>query len=246
MKLVERIYKEVPNIINIFQTWEAKEQIISDKSTFYMLKDPNSEYQKVCLYSDGHHMFLYGDYGTYIFDDMTFIGNPFNLPYENLPYLLEKMNQNCKETLYIFNEKICEEDIKKWTKEVLENYIDEEEKIGQLISLFDEASTISLSYHDIQNKLLHLFPNIKDKEEIMDILCITSEALYHSESQESYEYFLQENHNEIMDIDDYSSDLFKAGKEIDIRFLISLYAMQVCKNKLNEKEQKKEIEDKEL
>ena len=59
-------------------------------------------------------------------------------------------------------------------------------------------------------------------------------------------YLLKNKEMKQWDIDDHFSDLFKAGKDIDIRFLISLYAMQICKDKLNEKEQKKEIEDKEL
>ncbi len=61
--------------IKEFATWEASEQIIDDNKAFWMLKKPGSQYQKVCLYRDGCNMFVYGDYGQFTFDNMTWTGS---------------------------------------------------------------------------------------------------------------------------------------------------------------------------
>lgn len=69
-----------------FASWEATEQIIDDNKAFWMLRNPGSQYQKVCLYRDGCNMFVYGDYGQFTFDSMTWKGDVCNLEYDNIGY----------------------------------------------------------------------------------------------------------------------------------------------------------------
>ena len=86
-----------------------------------MLRKPGSQYQKVCLYRDGCNMFVYGDYGQFAFDNMTWTGSVYNLQYDNIGYQMEKLNHESRESLRVFDESKCEEDIYDWLKEHLED-----------------------------------------------------------------------------------------------------------------------------
>lgn len=83
MKLIDRI-ENAKHYIDKFSKWEASEIIIDDKKAFWCLKKQGSEYQKVCLYRDGCNMFIYGDYGQFTFDKMTWLGSVYNLEYDNV------------------------------------------------------------------------------------------------------------------------------------------------------------------
>ena len=124
--LIDRIPK---GMINHFDDWKVTEQIFDDKKAFWCIKKPNSEYQKVCLYRDGCNMFVYGDYGQFTFDSMTWLGSVHNLQYDNIGYQMEKLDRDSKSTLYIYDESQCEKDIYAWLKERLENRYDIEEDV---------------------------------------------------------------------------------------------------------------------
>ena len=101
-KLVDYI-KGSEHYINEFTTWEASERIIDDNKAFWMLRKPGSQYQKVCLYRDGYNMFVYGDYGQFAFDNMTWTGSVYNLQYDNIGYQMEKLNYESREALRVFD-----------------------------------------------------------------------------------------------------------------------------------------------
>ena len=138
-KLVDYI-KESEHYINEFATWEASEQIIDDNKAFWMLRKPGSQYQKVCLYRDGCNMFVYGDYGQFTFDNMTWTGSVYNLQYDNIGCQMEKLNYESREALRVFDESKCVNDIYDWLKDHLEDLYDaEEDIIKKIIKLFKES-----------------------------------------------------------------------------------------------------------
>lgn len=98
-----------------------------------MLKKPESQYQKVCLYRDGCNMFVYGDYGQFTFDGMTWTGSVYNLQYDNIGYQMEKLNHESRESLRVFDESKCVDDIYDWLKEHLEDLYDVDDKVIQNI-----------------------------------------------------------------------------------------------------------------
>lgn len=115
MNLIEALGKENYNSYRKkFNGWESREMIIDDVRAFWEIKDPGSKYTKVCLYRDGNDMFIYGDYGRYSFNAMTWGGSVYNLRYDNLGYQMEKLSPETREQLTFFDEDICEHQIREW------------------------------------------------------------------------------------------------------------------------------------
>ncbi|MDE7425728.1 MAG: hypothetical protein K2N51_18875 [Lachnospiraceae bacterium] len=229
-KLVDYIDRS-EHYIKEFATWEASEKIIDDNKAFWMLKKPKSQYQKVCLYRDGCNMFVYGDYGQFTFDNMTWTGSVYNLQYDNIGYQMEKLNHESRQTLRVFDEDKCEEDIFAWLKERLENRYDvEEEIIEEIIKLFKEESYIldfEIEDFCVENDLI----------EIEDILYFTKDAL---ESIDEYEWISFLRNSNLGEFDEeYESELWNAGKCIHQRYFICMYALQICGEKLRKKAEDK-------
>lgn len=118
-----------------FLEWEAFEQIIDEDKAFWMLKKPGSRCQRVCLYRDGYNMFVYGDYGQFTFDSMTWIGNVYNLEYDNIGYQMEKLNYENRKSLIMFDECKCRKDIINWLRHQLEEYYENDKDIEKIINL---------------------------------------------------------------------------------------------------------------
>lgn len=120
MNLVEALGKEKYNYFRSkFEGWEINEAIIDDNKAFWEIKAPGKEdpmcgWPKVSLYRDGRNMFIYGDYGRYAFNEMTWLGTPQNLRYDALGYQMEKLDFNTKEAIRVFNENLCEKEIREW------------------------------------------------------------------------------------------------------------------------------------
>lgn len=227
MKLVDRISKDM---LNHFDDWEVTEQIFDDKKAFWCIKKPNSEYQKVCLYRDGCNMFVYGDYGQFTFDSMTWLGSVHNLQYDNLGYQMEKLDRDSKSTLYIYDESQCKKDIYAWLKERLkERYDIEEGVISEIISWFKENSSIYIMDCEIEE----LCEKYKVPE-LEDILNFVREAL---ENVDEYEWisFLRRTSFQEFD-EECESDLWQAGRCIHQRYFICMYALMKCSEKLLKKE----------
>ena len=210
--------------IKEFATWEATEQIIDDNKAFWMLKKPGSQYRKVCLYRDDCNMFVYGDYGQFTFDNMTWTGSVYNLQYDNIGYQMEKLNHESRQTLRVFDENKCVEDIFAWLKERLENRYDvEEEIVEKIIKLFKDESYLldsEIEEFCVENDLI----------EIEDILYFTKDAL---ESIDEYEWISFLRNSNLGEFDEEcESELWNAGKCIHQRYFICMYALQVCGEKL--------------
>ena len=190
-----------------------------------MLRKPGSQYQKVCLYRDGCNMFVYGDYGQFAFDNMTWTGSVYNLQYDNIGYQMEKLNHESRESLRVFDESKCEEDIYDWLKEHLEDLYDLDDKIIQkIINFFKESTYIHDSHID---KLC----TENDINEVKDILYFTKRAL---ENSDEYDWIVFLRNSNLEDFDDpCESYLWNAGKCIHQRYFICMCALQVCGEKLS-------------
>ena len=190
-----------------------------------MLRKPGSQYQKVCLYRDGCNMFVYGDYGQFTFDSMTWAGSVYNLQYDNIGYQMEKLNHESRESLRVFDESKCEEDIYDWLKEHLEDLYDLDDKIIQkIINFFKESTYIHDSHID---KLC----TENDINEVKDILYFTKRAL---ENSDEYDWIVFLRNSNLEDFDDpCESYLWNAGKCIHQRYFICMCALQVCGEKLS-------------
>lgn len=212
-----------------FAEWEAFEQIIDEDKAFWMLKKPVSRCQKVCLYRDGYNMFVYGDYGQFTFDSMTWIGNVYNFEYDNIGYQMEKLNCDSRKSLTVFDEHKCKEDIINWLKyQLKENYILKDDEIEKVVD-FIRNDPFDYELHEFCNGNNPFF-------DIEDILKFTEECF---ENAEEYEWisFLRRNYDKLYDFDDpCESWLWDAGKCIHQRYFICMYALQVCGEKLKEQE----------
>ncbi len=218
-----------------FATWEATEQIIDDNKAFWMLRKPGSQYQKVCLYRDDCNMFVYGDYGQFTFDSMTWTGSVYNLEYDNIGYQMEKLNYESKHSLEILDDTKCVEDIIKWLRYRLGSYFNlKEEVIEKVVSWFNADTYDSIDEIDIEE-----FCDQNDLVDIENILIFTKECLKNAEEDE-WIAFLRNNYDQLNDFGDEpcESVLWNAGKCIDQRYFICMYALQVCGEKLKEQKEK--------
>lgn len=223
MKLEDTIYN-VDIYINKFNSWDVKEIKIDDKKGFWEIRKPGSEIEKVCLFSDGYHMCIYGDYGCYTFDKMTWFGTPRNLQYDNISYQNEKMSSDTKESVYVFDEDAITEDIIDWIKEVaVERYGYHETKINLLLEkiIFQE-----FSYFDVDD-----FCYENECDDLIELLDF-SVGLYKNSSDE-FEYigYLRDSNLEAFD-EVCESQLWRAGKRTNQGYLVSLLALKICGEKL--------------
>ena len=214
-----------------FANWEATEQIIDDNKAFWMLRKPGSQYQKVCLYRDGCNMFIYGDYGQFTFDSMTWLGDVYNLEYDNIGYQTEKLNYESKQSLKVFDDDYCREDILDWFENVIEsNYsdiVDSDEELNILISMAKE-NMVDYGF-DVDE-----FCEKYKCEDLRSLLDFTDDLLSNTDEYEWISY-LRNNTGRMQEFDEpCESSLWNAGKRINQRYFICMYALQVCGEKLKE------------
>jgi hypothetical protein len=212
-----------------FDDWEETEQIFDDNHALWMIRKPNSEYQKVCLYRDGHFLCVYGDYGTMTFNQMTWKGTVYNLHYDNIGYQMEKLSHESREALRLYDETKCEDDIYEWLRERLENYYDiEEEKIDKVVeflkSKFNSFNPL-LKYYENEE-----FCEQNNIDDLINIIDFTFEALSHTDEYEWIAFLRRTNFSEFDE--ECESNLWDAGRCIDQRYFINMYALQKCAEKL--------------
>ncbi len=230
MKLIDKI--ESPEYyIKKFSTWEATEQIFDDKKAYWCLRKPNSNVEKVCLYRDGCNMFIYGDYGQFTFDSMTWIGSVYNLEYDNIGYQMEKLNYESKQTLYCYDDNYCEEDILDWMESVIEDRYSSIADDDELDEIIVKSKECLKDYtFDVDG-----FCEKYNCEELRELLDFTDDLLQHTDEYE-WISFLRNNSGTLSDFDEpCESSLWKAGKRINQRYFICMYALQICGEKLLEK-----------
>ena len=150
MNLIEALGEErYEHYRNKFKDWGINEIIIDDSRAFWEIKKPGSMYEKVSLYRDNETMLIYGDYGRYSFSNMTWQGSPENLCYNDLGYQMEKLDYNTNNCLRIFDEELCEKEIKEW----LANHLSplwniEKENLKELIALDPDDWIMAEAHYD--------------------------------------------------------------------------------------------------
>lgn len=231
MKLIERL-ECAEHYIKKFSGWEASEQVIDDKKAIWCLRKPNSNVEKVCLYRDGCNMFIYGDYGQFSFDSMTWIGSVYNLEYDNIGYQMEKLNYESKQSLYCYDDAECEKDILEWLEDRLEQRYDMMEEDIKKVSEWIEESGYDIDDTDIEE-----FCDENSFSNIEDILDFTRECFKNTDEFEWIAH-LRNVYYDLQEFDEAcESSLWKAGKRINQRYFICMYALQVCGEKLSKEKE---------
>ena len=114
-------------------------------------------------------MFVYGDYGQFTFDSMTWTGSVYNLEYDNIGYQMEKLNHESKESLRVFDDDKCIDDIFEWMKEQLESYYSlEEDEIEKVLKFFNPDTWDDVDEIDIEE-----FCDKNDLSEVENIIDFT-------------------------------------------------------------------------
>ena len=223
MKLEDRIYN-VEYYVKKFNSWDVKEIIIDDQKAFWEIRKPGSQIQKVCLFRDGSNMYIYGDYGSYSFDKMTWLGSPYNLEYNNLGYQNEKMSYDTKNNVYMFDDEAATEDIIDWIKEVaVDRYNYHESEINLLLEKMDIRND---PYIDIIG-----FCYENECDDLIELLEFSMELYENSNDEIEYISYLRNSNLEAFD-EVCDSQLWRAGKRISQTYLVSLMALKICGEKL--------------
>ncbi|MEI3327953.1 MAG: hypothetical protein V8R64_16420 [Thomasclavelia sp.] len=229
MKLEEMIYN-ADIYIKKFNSWNVKEINIDDRRSFFEIRKPGSTIEKVCLFSDEYHMIIYGDYGSYVFDKMTWQGKPYNLQYNNLPYQNEKMSEGTKKAVYLFDDEAVMEDIIDWLKETAVDLYDYE---ASKINLLVKKICFSNQYFSICD-----FCYENDCDDLMDLLYFCYD-LYQN-SNDEIEFI--SNLRTLSIPYNYEGRIYRlwnAGKRTSQSYLISLLALKICGEKLSNQKDKK-------
>jgi len=232
MKLEKRI-QNFEHYETKFKDWIATEKIIDDKRALWELKLKDSNVQKICLYRDGKDMFVYGDYGQFTFDSMTWLGSVYNLEYDNIGYQMEKLSYESKKELHVFDDTECEKDIIKWCINVIDcrydTIRDSDEELDELCLKVKEY--LSNRYRGDLDE----FCELNNCFDIRELLYFTDELFSHADEDE-WIAFLRNSTNEIQEYDEvYESSLWDAGKTISQKYFICMYALKVCGEKLKNK-----------
>lgn len=212
-----------------FSEWEASEIIIDDNRAFWQLKKPDSNVQKVCLYRDGCNMFVYGDYGQLVLDSMTWVGNPWNLQYDNFDYQMEKLSHSCRKEMNCFDDYVAEEQFLAWVQDYLKDSGVDDELIDKYME-FLKKDVWYRSEYDVEE-----FCDDTQNYEHQEFLKFCYLALGHMSDEIDWISFLRGN-TEIWEeySDPGDSDLWSIGKCIHQRYFVNMYAIRVIAEKLKD------------
>ena len=212
-----------------FATWEPTEIIIDENRAFWMLKKPDSEYRKVCMFRDRYMIFVYGDYGSFCFDQMTWIGNVYNLEYDNLGYQFSKLSHDSKDALKAFDTDVCIEELEEWFIDTLEELKDNYnlEDSGEIAkSIFQYIKENSHIWYD-EEELCEIY----DCHEYMDLINFVHGAYCNCDDEYDWVSYLRKSNLGDFE-DECESSLWNAGRKVSQSYYISMYALQVCRDKM--------------
>lgn len=216
-----------------FDTWEPTEIIIDENRAFWMLKKPDSECRKVCMFRDRYMIFVYGDYGNFCFDQMTWIGSVYNLAYDNIGYQFSKLSRDSKDALKAFDTDTCIEDLEEWFIETLEELkddynIENPDEIAKSIFQYIKENDCIFFYDE--EELCKKY----DCFEYMDLVQFVNNAYCNCDDEYDWISYLRESN--LGDFEDKcESSLWNAGRKVSQSYYINMYALQVCRDKLEEK-----------
>ena len=216
-----------------FDTWEPTEIIIDENRAFWMLKKPDSECRKACMFRDRYMVFVYGDYGNFCFNQMTWIGSVYNLAYDNIGYQFSKLSRDSKDALKAFDTDTCIEDLEEWFIETLRELKDD-------YSIENPDQTAKAIFQYIkENDCIFFY----DEEELcekfncyeyMDLIQFVNDAYCNCGDEYDWVSYLHESNLGDFE-DECESELWNAGRKVSQSYYISMYALQVCRDKLEER-----------
>lgn len=205
---------------DMFRKWEASKTVIDATKALYELKNPKSKDAKICMYRDGTNVFLYGSYGQFTFDSLTWLATPNNLQYDNISYMVEKLSDESRNAVYTFDENCAKSEILEWVRDRLRHYYALSD--AQISNVLKYFLCKSCHFFDIHKLISEDFIFIV--EELID-------ATYSGEK--NYKRVICENAEILSSYDDdYELNLYNAGQTLNQRFCICMYAMEVCARKL--------------
>ena len=214
-----------------FSGWEAKEVILDENRSYWELRKPGSNCEKVCLYSDGSYAYVYGDYGVLSFDSLTFKATPKSLSGNHYDYVMGKLNYDCRKSINVYDDSDCKEDILEWFWDKLNDsysYVDIDDDNTTKIKEFLNQQVDSWFFDEDDTEE---FCDENDLTDIKDLLLFTVKALRNTDEFEWIHFLRSEN---LSDFDEVcESSLWEAGKRIHQRFYVNLYALQVLSEKLD-------------
>lgn len=213
-----------------FATWNPTEITIDENRAFWMLKKLDSEYRKVCMFRDRYMVFVYGDYGNFCFDQMTWIGSVYNLEYDNLGYQFSKLSHDSKDALKAFDTGTCIEDLEEWFVETLEELkddynIEKPNEIAKAIFQYIKDNDCIFLYDEEE------LCNKYNCDEYMDLINFVNSAYCNCGDEYDWISYLRESN--LGDFEDAcESSLWNAGIKVSQSYYINMYALQVCRDKL--------------
>ena len=202
---------------DMFRKWEASKTVIDATKALYELKNPESKDAKICMYRDGANVFLYGSYGQFTFDSLTWLAAPNNLQYDNISYMVEKLSDESRNAVYTFDESCAKSEILEWVRGQLEYHF----------ALSDTKVNATLKYFSCEKC---------DRSAVLEDLnfVIAVNALIEgaNNGEENYRQAVYDNMETLSSYDDDYGNLYNAGQTLNQRFCICMYAMEVCARKL--------------
>lgn len=217
-----------------FDTWEPTEIIIDENRAFWMLKKPDSECRKVYMFRDRYMIFVYGDYGNFCFDQMTWMGSVYNLAYDNIGYQFSKLSHDSKDALKAFDTDTCVDDLGEWFIETLEELKDDyniENPDETAKSIFQYIKENDCIFFYDEEELCEKF----NCYEYMDLVQFVNDAYCNCGDEYDWVSYLRETNLGDFE-DECESSLWNAGRKVSQSYYISMYALQVCRDKLEEKQ----------
>jgi len=183
-------------------------------------------------------VFIYGDWGHFSFDKINWTCNVHNLEYGDLDYQMRKLSRESQMAVYLYDESTCSQHIIDWLQDCLHPTCANCNDIIEAFRQFLDDNVWVLSNCDIDE-----FCEKHNCDELTDIFYFVSEALLNTDENE-WIAWLRNNISRLEEFEDsYTSTLWDAGKCINQGFLVSMYALEVCSEKLQlEKEQENCIE----
>lgn len=220
-----------------FESWEASQTIIDENKAFWELKKPGSSVQKVCLFRDGSTMCIYGDYGSYTFDRMTWTGTPWNIYYNNIGYMLEKLSHESAESVVIFDPDLAKEQFLRWVEEYM-MYKHAFETFSEKAMAFLKSDADYPYQGDVDDFFENLVydedTDYGNYDEFYTLIGVANRALRSMEDKAEWINFIRSEAANLEDLEEdmCNSTLWGFGKSYNQRYLVSLYALKVISQKL--------------
>lgn len=224
-----------PYYEKLFKDWIATETIVDENKAIWELKNPENESQKICLYKDRYTLFVYGAYGQYSFDSMTWIADIHTIAYDNLDYQFQKLNNDSKKALYVFDNTQAKDDIITWFKQILnENYSVTDYQVTTAINFLNKYDNEIITPVD---DFISDTPSVCEFEDLLKFTCKLLKTVSESDEKADYISFLRNNTSTIDDFEDASqSSLWNIGMITHQSYYITMYALKLCSEKLKSKE----------